>query len=48
VLLKSRGLGTPTDRPDPQGEVQQRLEELQRRLRPHFDHFEAMIFSHTE
>jgi predicted Ser/Thr protein kinase len=48
ALQKSRDLGSLTDRADPEGEVQKGLEELQRRLRPHFEHFEAIVFSHGE
>ena len=48
ALQKSRDLGSLTDRADPEGEVQKGLEELQRRLRPHFEHFEALVFSHGE
>jgi serine/threonine protein kinase len=48
ILLKGRDLGLLTDRADPEGEVLKGLKELQTRLRPHFDYFEALVFSHRE
>jgi tRNA A-37 threonylcarbamoyl transferase component Bud32 len=48
AIQKSRDLGSLVDRADPEGEVQNGLQELQRRLRPHFDHFEGIVFSHKE
>lgn len=48
VIQASRDMHSIVGRPDPEGEVRRGLEELQRRLRSHFQHFEALIFSHGE
>jgi eukaryotic-like serine/threonine-protein kinase len=48
VLVKGRDLGSQTDRADPEGEVLRGLEDLRARMAPHFDHFEAIAFSHRE
>ena len=48
ALQKSRDLGPFTERADPEGKVQKGLEELERRLRPHFEHFEAIVLSHAD
>ena len=48
AIQKSRDLGPLTDRANPEGEVMKGLDELRRRLRPHFDYFEAIVFSHGD
>ena len=45
---RGRGVGTPVDRPDPEGDVRRRLEALRSRLGERFDYFEGLAFAHQE
>jgi hypothetical protein len=46
VQQAGRDLGPVVERPDPEGDVKQELEALQKRLAARFEHFEGLIFSH--
>jgi tRNA A-37 threonylcarbamoyl transferase component Bud32 len=46
VEQHGRDLGTPRDRPDPEGEVRRRLDELRLRLLGPMDSFDGVVFAH--
>lgn len=46
VLQSGRDFGAPRDRPDPEGDVLRRLEELRLCLREHFELVEGLAFAH--
>jgi serine/threonine protein kinase len=46
VVQKGRPLGMPRSRPDPEGEIHRRLEELRQQLRDHFDYVFGIAFAH--
>jgi predicted Ser/Thr protein kinase len=48
VEQKGRDFGAPRDRPDPEGEVRRRLEELRGRLLGQVDYFEGLAFAHQK
>ena len=48
VVQKDRGFSGTEDRPDPEGEVKGKLDELRQQLRKRFDHVEGLAFTHRQ